>query len=225
MAEVVGRLKSDAETVVVLGGHNSSGSPFIRYDGDAWDLPTGLFGRDSEFAEAVEAALPDGFDVRSERSADNTVEVIMPMAAAMRPDALWAAWRIPSDERAARFGEILAETSLSFGRKIAVVGSTDLTHYGPNYGFMPPESRDDPAEWVRERDMAFLNALLSGEAGKALDLAAGQMSACSAGAAVAAMSFAASSGCPDGRLLEYATSRDLHPSSSFVGYGALVWEH
>lgn len=224
MADVVGSLRDNAEIVVVLGGHNSPGSPFIRYEGDAWDLPTGLLKRDGAFVEAVEVALPSGFDIHPERSMDNTVEVIMPMVAAMKPEAAWAAWRIPADKRAVVFGKTLADTAVSMDRNVVVVGSTDLTHYGPNYGFMPPESLDDPASWVQKRDMAFLNALSSGDAEKALFLAATDMSACSAGGAVAAMSFASVLGCESGRLLKYGTSRDVHLSSSFVGYGTLIWE-
>ena len=224
IADVVRRLRRDAGTVVVLGGHNPAGMPFFRYDDDAWDLPTGRLRRDVELADAAEEALPEGLDVRPERAVDNTVEVIMPMVASVRPEVSWAAWRVPADEGAIAFGEALADAAKALGRTVAVIGSTDLTHYGPNYGHMPPESLGNPVEWVRERDAAFLDALAREDAREALRLASVEMSACSAGGAVAAMSFARSSGCRTGRLLAYATSRDVHPSSSFVGYGTVVWE-
>jgi AmmeMemoRadiSam system protein B len=48
-------------------------------------------------------------------------------------------------------------------------------------------------------------------------------SACSAGAVVAAMGFAAATTNQPGKLLAYGTSADSHPAASFVGYAALAW--
>jgi AmmeMemoRadiSam system protein B len=159
-----------------------------------------------------------------ERSPDNTIEIIMPILAALHPGVRWAAWRVPSDLRALEFGQLAAEAVRSVGRRTAVFGSTDLTHYGYNYGFRPPDSLIDPAGWVEKRDRKFLEALAENQGGKALSLAESERSACSAGGAVAAMAFAEASGLGKGRIRSYATSRDTFRSESFVGYGTVTWD-
>jgi len=68
-----------------------------------------------------------------------------------------------------------------------------------------------------------VEALLRLEHEKVLELAWREHSACSAGGAVAAARFASLTGCARGRLLEYATSHELAPGSSFVGYAAISY--
>lgn len=223
IAEVLSSFQRNIETIVVLGGHNSPGGPVIEYSEDIWCLPSGDLDRDKVFSERINKSLSEDFSLVSEKSVDNTVEVIMPLIAVMFPYVKWAAWRLPSDEKSIEFGKILASAAKETGRRIAVIGSTDLTHYGPNYGFSPRESLKSPLSWVKDRDSRILKALAGFEGKKALKLAADEHSACSAGAAVGAMAFARSIGCSNGQILNYSTSREIHPSSSFVGYGSIIW--
>ena len=224
IADVLTSLHENLDTIVILGGHNPPGGPLIHYSEDAWELPSGRLFRDDELADQVESILPDGFSSLAEQTVDNTVEIIIPLIAAMHPGVKWAAWRLPADERAITFGETLAEAVLNSDRKIAVIGSTDLTHYGPNYGFMPTDSLDNPVEWMEKRDMRMLEAIVGFDGERVLELAAAEKSACSAGAALGAMTFARDLGAGIGSILSYSMSKDVHPSSSFVGYGSIIWE-
>jgi hypothetical protein len=140
------------------------------------------------------------------------------------PKARALALRAPPAEIALRLGEALAACARETGRRTAVVGSTDLTHYGPNYGFSPRGSGAAALEWVREvNDRRLVDALVGLQLDQALQLSLRERSACSAGGAVAAARFAQELGCTGGRLLEYATSHDVHPGSSFVGYAAIIY--
>jgi hypothetical protein len=47
--------------------------------------------------------------------------------------------------------------------------------------------------------------------------------ACSSGAAAAAISYARSRGVNGGRYIGYASSHDLYPADSFVGYAGVVY--
>jgi AmmeMemoRadiSam system protein B len=224
IAEVLSTLPSFLDCIVVLGGHNPPGGKFIAYIDDDWDLPSGTIRRGAELAETVTDRMPETMAPVPERAVDNTVEVVMPLVAALRPDARWAAWRIPADERAIDFGRILYDSAEHLGLRIAVIGSTDLTHYGPDYHFTPRESLSNPGRWMEARDRAFLNSIAAFRGPEALELANAGNAACSAGGAVAAMEFARISGSGPGRILTYSTSRELHPSSSAVGYGSVIWE-
>jgi AmmeMemoRadiSam system protein B len=109
-------------------------------------------------------------------------------------------------------------------RKIAVVGSTDLTHYGDNYGFSPHGRGPDAVRWVKEvNDRRVVEALLSMDLEKAIELAGREQSACSVGGAVTAARFAQKLGARNGQLLEYRTSYDISPSPFFVGYAGIIY--
>jgi AmmeMemoRadiSam system protein B len=104
------------------------------------------------------------------------------------------------------------------------VGSTDLTHYGRNYGFLPAGTGEKALRWVREdNDSRIIAELLSMDAESALQLALRDRSACSAGGAVAALAFAKEKGVTKGRLVRYQTSHDVQPSESFVGYVGIIY--
>ncbi len=222
IAQVVNELSSDIDTIVILGGHNPPGGPFISYNYDEWITPTGSYSMDDMLVESLEQSTIEKFIEESE--ADNTVEVVMALALFLKPDAKWAAWRVPADSRAIDFGEKLAKAAKDTHRRLAVLGSTDLTHYGPRYGFVPQESLGNPVRWVSERDHRMLDALLDFDGEEALRRANFEKAACSSGGAVAAMSYAKILGAHKGRVLSYATSRDVWPDDSFVGYAGVVWE-
>jgi len=212
------------DCIVVLGGHNPSGAPLVTYDDDSWELPTGVLKRENELTSRVHARLSSDMRTVDEWAADNTIEVVMPLIAALYPRLHWAAWRVPADERALTFGTILYESAGDLGLHIGVVGSTDLTHYGPDFNFTPWESRKNPAAWVTKRDRKFLEAISAFQGAKALEMANVDHTACSVGAALAAMAFAQKAGATSGRILSHTTSQDVHPASSFVGYGSIIWE-
>ena len=113
-----------------------------------------------------------------------------------------------------------------------VLGSTDLTHYGANYGFSPKGRGKSALEWVKTvNDAAFISAVLAGDPSLALKLAEEDYSACSAGAVLGALGFTSDFRIK-AKLLDYKTSADAGKSSgfkdisgedvpdSFVGYAA-----
>jgi len=109
-------------------------------------------------------------------------------------------------------------------RKVAVIGSTDLTHYGPNYGFSPAGQGERALSWVRDvNDRHVVDALTAMDCSSVLELASRERSICSAGGALGAMSFALGMGVTKGQLLRYMTSHEVRPAQSFVGYAGVLY--
>jgi AmmeMemoRadiSam system protein B len=108
---------------------------------------------------------------------------------------------------------------------IMFFGSTDLTHYGPNYGFSPQGYGPEAVKWVKEvNDKKFIDAALKLDGAGMLKIAAQDQSACSAGGAVAAVAAAKADGAHQAALVDYYTSYDIMPGDSFVGYAGIVLE-
>jgi AmmeMemoRadiSam system protein B len=213
-------LPADTETVVVVGGHLGPEEGVLAAFEQGYETPLGPLEADLALLDALRARL----QVREDRYPDNTVEIQLPFIRHFLPKARALALRASPSQDALRLGEALAACARETGRQAAVVGSTDLTHYGPNYGFTPQGSGAAALKWVREvNDRRLVEALLGLRLEQALELARRERSACSVGGAVAAARFARELGCAEGRLLEYATSHDVHPSSSFVGYAAIIY--
>jgi len=222
----------DAQTVAVIGGHlPPSAAPLVATE-DAFDTPLGPLEADGELRSALEAALAAAAGdrlgrravLRPDDVADNTVEVQLPLVKARFPAARLVWLRAPNGPAALTLGSALAAAAASLGRSVACLGSTDLTHYGPAYGFSPKGRGSAAESWVREvNDRGLIEALLALDPAEVLRRGEEEGSACSSGAAAAALSFALASGAKRAELLGYATSLEVHSDSSFVGYAAVGW--
>jgi AmmeMemoRadiSam system protein B len=211
-------LDPEIQTVAVVGGHLSPGGGVLAAFEEAYETPLGAVPADLELLACLRERLP----VAEDRWADNTVEVQLPLLRHLAPRARALALRAAPSSEALALGEALEACAARLGRKLAVIGSTDLTHYGPNYGFAPRGTGPEALAWVRDHnDRRLLEALLGMQLERVLELARRERSACSAGGAVAAARFASLAGAARGQLLEYATSHDRYPGSSFVGYAAI----
>jgi hypothetical protein len=207
-------------TLAVFGGHLPPGARPLAAGESSFDTPLGPLDADLELLHALESSIKLGRDDES----DNTVEVLLPLAAALFPGVriLWL--RAPNDTSSIELGEALFTASTSLGRPVLGLGSTDLTHYGPNYGFFPRGGGRDAEAWVRDiNDRRFIDALLDMDGLEALRRAEAERSACSAGAAAAALAFARSGGATRASLLDYGTSLDVRRDDSFVGYAAIAF--
>ncbi len=206
------------ETVVVVGGHLRSSDPVVVAPETGFETPFGHLEADLELI----SSLNERFDVREDHAADNTVEVQLPLVHHLSPSARVVALRCPPAPCAGEVGRFIAGYAAERGQVVFVVGSTDLTHYGPAYGFVTEQAGSDPSQWVREEnDRPIVDAMVRLDAPRVIRLAVERHAACSSGAAAAAIGFAARVGSPRGELIEYAQSCDVRPDSSFVGYAAI----
>jgi AmmeMemoRadiSam system protein B len=208
------------DTIVIIGGHLAPVDGILCATEEAYETPLGPATADLELLAALKKLVRMGED----RWADNTVEVQLPLARHFHPAARCLGLRAPPSALAGDLGRAVAAAARSLGRKVGVVGSTDLTHYGPNYGFAPAGTGADAERWVRDvNDRRFIDALVAMDEDAAREHAVAEHSACSAGGAIAAMAFARENGAARGELLAYRTSRDVHVSDSFVGYAAVLY--
>jgi AmmeMemoRadiSam system protein B len=219
-AKAVSSLDREADTVVVIGGHLPSGRPLYAME-DAVQTPLGPMLIDRELRGLMlEGGKEDVFR-------DNTIEVLLPMVKYFFPNAMLLWVRLPAIAASFEAGKKIALLAKSLKKNINVLASTDLTHYGSNYGYAPMGYGAQALKWVKEvNDRNFINAVESGKPEDVLSRAAEDMSSCSAGAVLGAMGFAAEEKTGNAKLLEYATSADIDGGApdSFVGYAAFAFE-
>lgn len=217
---------AEADTIAIVGGHLSQGSPILYGIEPKFETAAGDLDADGELLGALFSELRDS-GVPSpvpDEYVDNSVEVLLPLIKTGRKGAriLWL--RSPPNYSAKELGAALGRASNTLGKRVACVGSTDLTHYGPAYGFMPAGRGAEAEKWVRAvNDKAFIDALLDMNCETALARAVKKGSACSAGAAVTSLAFGIERGATTARLLGYSTSLDVSRAESFVGYAALAF--
>ncbi len=212
---------SQPQVVVVFGGHLGADSPPLLVSDEAWETPLGTIPLATEFYQPLKQRLSLG----AEYPGDNTIEVQLPMVKYFFPNAKVLALRSPSSPTALKLGKAVAAVALELNLSLLAFGSTDLTHYGPNYGWAPRGMGAEAVRWVREvNDQRFLSEVLQLDGAGLLRAAQEDRSACSAGGAAAALAAAKSLGAQKAVLLDYYTSYEIMPADSFVGYAGILLE-
>jgi AmmeMemoRadiSam system protein B len=207
------------QVVCVFGGHLGGNSPPLLVADEAWETPLGDLPLATEFYEPLRRRLA----LKEEYPGDNTIEVQLPMVKRYFPKARVLAVRSPHSAKALELGAAVAAVARELKVSLLAFGSTDLTHYGPNYGWAPKGFGPEAVKWVKEvNDKRFIEAALKLDGAAMLKAAAEDQSACSAGGAVAAVAAALKLGAGKAILTDYYTSYDIMPGDSFVGYAGIV---
>ncbi len=216
------KLKTDVEVIVLYGGHLSTEDHPRIVTEETCETPLG----DIEVHAGLVKDLMRRMDIKKESltSGDNTIEIQLAMVKYFFPEAKLVAVRSPPSFKAEMLGKEVAEIAKKEGISILAIGSTDLTHYGPNYGFLTKGIGPVSVEWVkRENDKGLIDRALKMDAEGLLEHALENNSACSAGAAISAMATCKTLGAEKGVLLDYYTSYDIMPDESFVGYAGILY--
>ena len=219
------------DTFVIFGAaHGYLGQPPAVYDKGAWLTPLGEIAIDEELAVAIlesKTAVSD----REAHNSEHSMEVQVPFIQYMFPDAKILPILTPPAEQAIRLGEIVGSLIASDEeRKIVCLGSTDLTHYGPRYGFTPMGVGKEGLKWATEvNDRQFIDYALKLQPAKMLESANENYNACGAGAAAAAVAAAKTLGKTKGVLLAHTNSNEIMlrkmgaTSREAVGYAAIIF--
>jgi AmmeMemoRadiSam system protein B len=212
------------DALVVFGMHLHPSSPNIMMSKGAWETPFGSI----PVAEDLAAELAKRFSFRLETpehfTQDNTIELQLPFIKYFFPEANILAMGVPPTEASLAVGKAVVDTARRLGIVVKVIGSTDLTHYGQNYGFTGHGSGPSAVGWVKqENDRRIIEAMLDLDPRRVISEASEGQNACCPGAAATAIEAGRHLGATEAESIAYATSYDRSPGESFVGYVGIVF--
>ena len=199
------------------------GSNYIFID-KGYETPLGRIPVHEEAARM----MYDSFDFVGENGTsymqDNTMEVQLPFVKYLFPEAEVVTIGVSPRPGAEEIGRRAFEIAKELGLTACFVGSTDLTHYGPNYAFTPHGTGPNAVRWVKEEnDREMVDALLNADMQKVLSTALEKHNACCPGAVSATIGAVRTMGARKGVLVQYTTSYDVQQDYSFVGYAGVVY--
>lgn len=212
------------DVVLIFGSHLGPGSSHWIMKEGAWETPIGLLEIEESLADRLSRAFRFEIETASSYSSDNTMELQLPFIKFFFPNARIIPVGVAPARDCPEIGRRSIQLAKEMGLKAKVIGSTDLTHYGPNY-FFTPEGRGERAlKWVREEnDRRAIDLMVRMDSEGLIREALKSQNACCPGGAAASMAAAKELGAEEGECLLYATSHDVHPDDSFVGYAGVVY--
>jgi AmmeMemoRadiSam system protein B len=212
------------DTFIIFGRHLHPGSGNYLMKEGSWATPLGDLGIDTEMGEALDLEFAFNLETASRYDQDNTIELQLPFVRYFFPEARLVPIGVPPRTESLDIGKRVATLCKEMGRRALVLGSTDLTHYGYNYGYAPKGAGQEAVDWVKnENDKAIVDLMVSMDPQGVIEDAMDRQNACCAGAAAAAIVAAKELGAGRGEKIIYATSYDVRPDSSFVGYAGVLF--
>ena len=221
-------VKTAPDTFILLGAVHTwkprGNSIFSR---GSWATPLGEVKIDEEVADKlIDTLAGDVIEDPEAHAGEHSLEVQLPFIKYFCPDAKIVPIAIPPDENAHVTGRRIGEAAQGMGKKIVVVGSTDLTHYGEAYGFIPYGYGELAKKMMKESDSRIIELALLMRSGDIKREAQKNHNACGSGALAATVAAAKAMGSEKGYLLEYTTSHDVMPEGEFemaVGYAGILF--
>ena len=222
---VISRLRSEdpPDVIVVFGMHLHANSPCHLMAEGAWETPFGEIPVEEKLAAELVKKHSFSLETPDRFNQDNTVELQLPFIKYFFEDTKIVALGVPPSKSSLEIGQSVIGLAKEMGLTAKVIGSTDLTHYGSNYGFTSKGRGKKALDWVRrENDRRVINAMLALEPETVISEALASQNACCAGAAATAIAAAKNLGANQADEIAYATSYDKSPGDSFVGYVGIL---
>lgn len=216
--------QTSADTVILFGAHlHNQSEPFILSHG-CLETPFGEIEADVGLVEKICA----GICIRKKSAAcfpdENTLELQYPFIRYFLPDSKIVVCGVAPSNFASIIGSTVVNAANNLGRAIKVIGSTDMTHYGPDFGLTSAGTGEEAVEWVAQKnDRAAIEALKEMDEQKIISQGLENKNMCCPGAAAAAASASKKMGAVKPIELDYATSFERNVSTSFVGYSGILY--
>ncbi|MBU7043096.1 MAG: AmmeMemoRadiSam system protein B [Theionarchaea archaeon] len=208
------------ETFIIMGpNHTGLGSGVAIMTFGSWETPLGTIEIDSEMAKQLYEACEIMDDDKTAHSREHSIEVQLPFLQYIGGKTFVPiSMGMQDSDSAQEVGEAIA--TVCKNRSVGILVSSDLTHFGAGYGFVP--SVDDPLKWMECVDTEILTAITS-LSPERIYKAAKETTACGYGCIASMIIACKSLGLTTGSILEYRTSYDVSKDSNhIVGYGSAI---
>ncbi|RLC15190.1 MAG: AmmeMemoRadiSam system protein B [Deltaproteobacteria bacterium] len=223
---VIASLKSDdtIDTILLFGAHmHKESEPFILTQG-AIETPFGEIEVDGQLVDKICA----GINIRQRSPLnfpdENTLELQYPFIKYFYPDAKIVVCGVAPSFFASIIGSTAVEEARNLSKNIRVIGSTDMTHYGPDFGFTRAGTGKKAVEWVKnENDKSAIEAMMGMDELNIIAQGLENKNMCCPGAAAATTAALKKLGAVKAVELDYATSFEKSASDSFVGYAGILY--
>ncbi|MCK5563788.1 MAG: AmmeMemoRadiSam system protein B [Planctomycetes bacterium] len=220
----------EVDTFIIFGAsHRYGGGEAVVYDKGGWATPLGVVDIDEELACKV-ASLNGAEANCNAHAGEHSIEVQVPFIQHLFSGAKIVPVIVPSMGFDMLLGGQVAEVIKQSDKRIVCIASSDLTHYGPRYGYCPQGIGADAIQWSKDvNDAEFINLALGLESEGLLRAALENSSACGPGAVSVLTGVVKGLGKSKGVLLAHTNSSEVmqkkfgESSEESVGYAAIIY--
>ena len=174
------------DVVVIFGAaHGPDRNAASLFRAGAWRTPLGELEVDEHIATQLERCVHITA-CEQVHFGEHSIEVQLPIIQYLMPGVRIVPISVPPGPHAPAIGQFCGRVAKESALRVAFLGSTDLTHYGPVFGFEPHGHGEVGIRWAKDvNDRRFVSLIQSCAAEAVVAEAAAHHNACGAGAVAA----------------------------------------
>ncbi len=217
-------LKENKTFIIVGPKHTGYGTPISILTRGEWETPLGTAEIDSEIASYLRDTCPLLKEDWDSHTYEHSIEVHLPFLQYLFEEVKFIPIVIDSfffdPKYTKKIGSSIKKAKEEF-EDIIVIASSDMTHYGPWYGYYPFGLGKNALEKVKELDLKLLSFAEKCDIdGFWRFYVENHMSVCGAGPIIVLLAYSEK----EGEVLKYYTSAEVTGDyENFVGYASLVF--
>lgn len=210
---------------IILGpNHSGIGSDFSTYLFSDWETPLGDIRIDKKTAEEITKKFPQLTNESAANLQEHSIEVQLPFLQFANRNSLDKIKFIPILIKNYDYITLtkLADAISTLDKEVTIIASSDLTHYGPNYGFTPfLHAIKDNIQRLDSKALDLIKDFNSKEFLKHSK----KTTICGTAPIITTIEAARGLGARKARTLNYYTSGDVTKDyKNAVGYASVIFE-
>ncbi|MBI9017602.1 MAG: AmmeMemoRadiSam system protein B [Phycisphaerae bacterium] len=224
---------SHVDTFIIFGANHTVRTDIaLIYDEGYWQSPLGNIEVDTELAAEIIENANDNLLMphKQAHQYEHSIEVQIPIIQYLFPNAKIVPIIVPVEHDIFMLGEIIANIIKKTEKNVVCIASTDLTHYGPQYGYTPHGTGIEGIRWATEvNDQCFIELATKMRPAELISTSEISHHSCGAAATACVIEAAKQLGSQQGILLAHTNSNDImqekfgQSSNDSVGYAAMVF--
>lgn len=213
------------DVYIIIGtNHTGIGANISTYLFGDWETPFGIVKIDKNFGKQLIKKCPELINEAEAHMHEHSVEVQLPFLQFINREYLSGLKFVPIVLKDIDYAKVckLADAITDTEENICVIGSSDLTHYGPAYNYVPflHAKKDN----LTKLDKRILNLVVNMD-GRELLKNKEKSTVCGMNAMAVVIECCRAFGIKRGNFLRYYSSGDVTGDyDNSVGYGSVVFE-
>jgi MEMO1 family protein len=217
-------IKDKIDTFIILGfSHSRYGNSEVCLSKNDWKTPLGLCLNDKEFSDKLLTNNITTIDENA-HNYEHSIEVQLPFLQYLFKNFKIVPLSISGQCNFITVGKEIANLIKNQNKRICVIASSDFTHYGPNYGFVP--FTDNIKENLKNLDLGAIKFIENLNSKEFLDyIKKTSATICGKNPIALQIEIMKNLNAKKGKLINYYTSGDIvNDYSNSVSYISMVFE-
>ena len=222
-AKAYAQIEKRYDAVILLGPDHTGMAEAVSISTEPWITPLGEIDIDATLAKKIISKSDIIIEDNAAHTYEHSIEVQLPFLQHRLKNLKIVPIIIPTDNTDLDTLQKIADTisKATEGKKVLFIASSDLTHLGKGYNFVPVEK--DELEWIKDTDNTIMQKITELDEIQTLNKAR-ETTVCGSHPIAILIMIMKNKKIDRGTLIDYTTSYEVSKNKdAIVGYGGIVF--